>query len=78
MSNEKLDNIIAKSPEEKKIVRLERELAKYKDQIKDLEQEKRLLENSVIAEREWRRDFQRLLKAAAQEDNLTEYERRYW
>lgn len=78
MNMEKLDQILKKTPEEKKIVRLEREIEKYKDQIKDLEKEKSLLEKSVDAEREWRRDFQRLMKAAVHEDSLTEYERRYW
>jgi len=75
---DKLEKILSKSPEEKKIHRLEREIEKYKDQIKDLEKENALLEKSVASEREWRRDFQRLMKAAVHEDNLTDYERRYW
>jgi predicted nucleic acid-binding Zn-ribbon protein len=76
--DEALVKIVAKTPEAKKIAKLEKELAKLKEKIGDLEHEKRNLEFGLAAERSWRQDFQRLLKAAVHEDNLTEYERRYW
>lgn len=58
--------------EEKKIARLERELEKHKGWIKDLEEEKRQLNDQLVYERQWRRSFQRLMKTAVQEDNLQE------
>lgn len=64
--------------EERKIKRLESEVKRLKEHIKDLEDERRGLEYQVQAERGWRMDFQRLLKAASFDDNLTEYERRYY
>lgn len=76
--DEALVKIVAKTPDAKKIAKLEKELAKLKEKISDLEYEKRNLEFSLASERSWRQDFQRLMKAATQEDNLTEYERRYW
>jgi predicted nucleic acid-binding Zn-ribbon protein len=76
--DKKLEAIVAKTPEAKKIAKLEKELAKLKEKIGDLEYDKRNLESSLSAERSWRQDFQRLMKSAVQEDNLTEYERRYW
>ena len=69
---------MAQTAEEKKIAKLEKELARYKEHVKSLEEELRNLQFSVASERSWRMDFQRLMKAAVQEDNLTEYERRYW
>lgn len=76
--DKKLEAIVAKTPEAKKIAKLEKELAKLKEKVADLEYDKRNLESSLSAERSWRQDFQRLMKSAVQEDNLTEYERRYW
>jgi predicted nucleic acid-binding Zn-ribbon protein len=76
--NQTLEAIIAKSPEAKKIAKLEKEVAKLKESIKDLEHKKRVMEASLEAERAWRMDFQRLMKSAAQEDSLKAYERRYW
>ena len=76
--NDELTKIITKSPEAKKIAKLEKEVAKLKEKIGDLEYDKRNLESSLSAERSWRQDFQRLMKAAVHEDTLTEYERRYY
>lgn len=76
--DKKLEDIVAKTPEAKKIAKLEKELTKLKEKVADLEHDKRDLESSLSAERSWRQDFQRLMKSAVQEDNLTEYERRYW
>jgi predicted nucleic acid-binding Zn-ribbon protein len=76
--DKKLEDIVAKTPEAKKIAKLEKELAKLKEKVAGLEYDKRKLESSLSAERSWRQDFQRLMKSAVQEDNLTEYERRYW
>ena len=68
---------MAQTPEERKIKRLEAELSKYKRTVKDLREEKEVLENNLTYERQWRMDFQHLMKAAVQEDKLGEYERRY-
>jgi predicted nucleic acid-binding Zn-ribbon protein len=76
--NDKIKSILEKSPEAKRITKLERDVEKYKNTIKELEEEKKHLESCIESERRWRMDFQRLMKAAVQEDNLTEYERRYW
>jgi len=76
--NDELTKIITKSPEAKKIAKLEKEVAKLKEKIGDLEYDKRNLEFSLAAERSWRQDFQRLMKSAVHEDTLTEYERRYY
>ena len=69
---------MAQTAEERKIKRLENELAKYKGFVKDLQEEKRVLEYRIDAERQWRMDFQKLMKAAVQEDTLTNYERSYY
>ena len=69
---------MAQTAEERKIKRLENELAKYKGFVKDLQEEKRVLEYRIEAERRWRMDFQKLMKAAVQEDTLTDYERSYY
>lgn len=69
---------MAQTAEERKIKRLETELAKYKGFVKDLQEEKRVLEYRIDAERRWRMDFQKLMKATVQEDTLTDYERSYY
>jgi cell division protein FtsB len=69
---------MAQTAEEKKIAKLEKELARYKKANEDLTEEIRNLQFNVASERSWRMDFQRLMKAAAQEDNLKDYERSYW
>jgi predicted nucleic acid-binding Zn-ribbon protein len=69
---------MAQTAEERKIKRLENELAKYKGFVKDLQEEKRVLEYRIDAERRWRMDFQKLMKATVQEDTLTDYERSYY
>ncbi len=76
--NDTLAKIVAKTPDQKRIAKLEKEVEKLKSFIKDLEEDKRNMEYSLESERRWRMDFQRLMKSATQEDNLTEYERRYW
>ena len=69
---------MAQTAEERKIKRLENELAKYKGFVKDLQEEKRVLEYRIDAERRWRMDFQKLMRATVQEDTLTDYERSYY
>ena len=69
---------MAQTAEERKIKRLENELAKYKGFVKDLQEEKRVLEYRIEAERRWRMDFQKLMRATVQEDTLTDYERSYY
>lgn len=69
---------MARTAEEKKIAHLTKELERYKGIVKDLQEEQKMLEYRIQAERRWRMDFQKLMKAAVQEDTLTEYERNYW
>ena len=69
---------MAQTAEERKIKRLEKELERYKAIVKDAQEELKVLEYRVEAERRWRMDFQRLMKAAVQEDTLTDYEKHYW
>jgi hypothetical protein len=76
--NQDLKEILSKSAEQKRITKLEKEAEKLKDRIKELEQEVRRADSSLQAERAWRMEFQRLMKAAVHEDRLEEYERKYY
>lgn len=69
---------MAQTAEERKIKRLETQVSNLKNQIEDLQEQNKILEYRIEAERRWRMDFQQLMKAAVQEDKLTDYERRYW
>lgn len=60
--------------EERKIKRLESQLDAVKDKVKQLEGEVSHYKYAATREREWRMDFQKLIKAAAQDDFLTEYQ----
>jgi predicted nucleic acid-binding Zn-ribbon protein len=64
--------------EERKIKRLESQVQKLKEEVQTLTDKNRQLESMLSSERGWRQDFQNLLKAAVQEDNLKDYERSYW
>ena len=64
-----------KTAEERKIARLEKQVKDLKEENQRLELQCNRLNFNVQAERQWRMDFQRLMKAAALEDTLEEYNR---
>ena len=64
-----------KTAEERKIARLEKQVQDLKEENQRLELQCNRLNFNVQAERQWRMDFQRLMKSASQEDNLQEYNR---
>ena len=62
--------------EETKIKRLEKQVKDLKDIVKELEQSERKLNQDLLWERQWRIDFQKLMKDAVQTDTLDD--REYW
>ena len=69
---------MAQTPEERKIKRLEKQVADLKNELNEYKRIVRNQERSLMCERQWRVDFQKLLKLAAFEDNLTDLDREYW
>ena len=69
---------MAQTPEERKIKRLEKQVADLKNEVSNYKLTIRNMERSLAAEREWRQQFQRLIKGVVQEDNLDDYVREYW
>ena len=69
---------MAQTTVDRKTKRLEAEVKKLKEERDDLKRQLQDLHVRIGYEREWRMDFQRLVKAAAHEDNLESYERRYY
>ncbi len=69
---------MAQTPEERKIKRLEKQVAELKNEISNYKLTIRNMERSLNAERQWRMDFQRLMKGIVQEDTLEDYVRDYW
>ena len=64
-----------KTAEERKIARLEKQVQTLKTEVERLNQAVKNRESSLGYERQWRQDFQRLMKAAALEDSLEDYNR---
>lgn len=64
---------MAQTAEERKIKRLESEVKRLKAQVDGLMSDLRLSQSKIYSEREWRRNFQRLLKDVVQEDTVEEY-----
>ena len=64
-----------KTTEEKKIARLEKQVRDLKEENCRLREDAVRSENSAYYERQWRMDFQRLMKAASLEDSLQDYNR---
>lgn len=66
---------MAQTAEERKIKRLESEVKRLKTVIEGLQTDLRLSESTIYCEREWRRNFQRLLKDVVQEDDVRPLEK---
>jgi prefoldin subunit 5 len=69
---------MSQTPEERKIKRLEKSISGYKKQIETLNSTIKKLDMSLEAERNWRIEFQKLMKAVVLDDKLEEYHRVYW
>lgn len=69
---------MAMTAEQRKIKRLEKQVADFKQEVTDLKERLRRQDNQLMYERQWRQDFQKLVKEAVQDDTLPEYERDYW
>lgn len=65
---------MAQTAEERKIKRLETEIRNLKNKIEHLEKIDSWRRTQLYNEREWRRNFQSLLKDVIQEDNVEELE----
>ena len=62
-----------KTAEERKIARLEKQVQTLKTEVERLNRVVEHRESSLGYERQWRQDFQRLMKAAALEDTVEDY-----
>ena len=69
---------MAQTTEQRKIKRLETQIKKYKEDLDRQRTEIRKLEGNLYNERQWRRQFQSLLKEAVMEDSLKDVDREYW
>jgi predicted RNase H-like nuclease (RuvC/YqgF family) len=69
---------MAQTAEQRKISRLESEVKRLKAERDTLKSNLREQDRALMYERNWRMDFQRLMKAAAQEDTLNDYDRNYF
>ena len=64
--------------EQRKIKRLEKSVADYKEEVSELKEVIRKQNRELVCERQWRQDFQRLMKTVVQEDTLDDCVRDYW
>ena len=69
---------MAMTAEQRKIKRLEKQVADFKQEVTDLKERLRRQDNQLMYERQWRQDFQKLVKEAVQDNTLPDYERDYW
>ena len=69
---------MAQTAEQRKIKRLETQIKHFKNEIDDYRMQIRRLEGNLYNERQWRRQFQSLLKEAVMEDSLKDTDREYW
>lgn len=65
---------MTQTAEDRKIKRLEAEVKSLKDRIAHLEKVAAYNQTKLYSEREWRRNFQRLLKDVVQEDDVRDLE----
>ena len=65
---------MAQTAEQRKIKRLESEVQRLKAEIDDLKKVSAWRQSQLYNEREWRRNFQRLLKDVVQEDDVKDLE----
>ena len=61
---------MAMTAEQRKIKRLEKQVADLKVVVKELEESERKKDREIMFERQWRIDFQRLMKEAVQSDTV--------
>ena len=69
---------MAMTAEQRKIKRLENQVADLKNELKNMTKTVQRREQELIGERQWRQCFQRLMKDVVHEDVLPDYERSYW
>ena len=69
---------MAQTAEQRKIKRLEKQVADFKKTIEDLKMKIRQQDYEIVSERQWRQDFQRLMKDVVHADKLDDIEREYW
>lgn len=69
---------MAQTPEERKIKRLEKQVADLKIELSEQKRIARNQERALSCEREWRQQFQSLMKCVIQANDLSDYEKEYW
>ena len=69
---------MAQTADQRKIKRLEKQVADFKKTIEDLKMKIRQQDYEIVSERQWRQDFQRLMKDVVHADKLDDIEREYW
>ena len=61
---------MAQTAEQRKIKRLEKQVADLKNEVTDLKDKLRKQDCEVMVERQWRMDFQRLMKDVVHSDTV--------
>ena len=61
---------MAQTADQRKIKRLEKQVADLKNEVNDLQTKLRKQEREVMIERQWRMDFQRLMKDVVHSDTV--------
>lgn len=69
---------MAQTADQRKIKRLEKQVADFKKTVEDLKMKIRQQDYEIVSERQWRQDFQRLMKDVVHTDKLDDIEREYW
>ena len=69
---------MAQTADQRKIKRLEKQIADFKKTVEDLKMKIRQQDYEIVSERQWRQDFQRLMKDVVHADKLDDIEREYW
>ena len=69
---------MAQTAEQRKIKRLEKQVADFKKTVEDLKMKIRQQDYEIVSERQWRQDFQRLMKDVVHADKLDDIGREYW
>jgi len=69
---------MAQTAEQRKIKRLEKQVADLKSTVEALKSKVRQQDYEVVSERQWRMDFQRLMKDVVHADKLDDLHREYW
>jgi predicted nucleic acid-binding Zn-ribbon protein len=69
---------MAMTADQRKIKRLEKQVADLKQQLETATKTIRRRDQELMWERQWRQTFQSLMKDAVQEDKLDDYEKMYW